>query len=231
MSSTSPARRGWPTGIAPIEGGVAFHMSCHSRAQNIGQKGAEMLRSHPAGRCRGRSSAARAMAAPGATRRGNFETALKVGKPVARQRNGRARSYIVSECPLAGTHIAQGIERLGGDEAKPELRRPSDRADGAGLWRRSDDRFLPARGHRGLSEPGAAVDDSPRARARDAPPALPAVEGCNDRARTGAIDMAPSTTSPSPIFFPGRNTRETAPSTAAASPRSSATAASRSGPS
>ncbi|MDX1738204.1 MAG: glycerol-3-phosphate dehydrogenase, partial [Alphaproteobacteria bacterium] len=42
----------------------------------------------------------------------NFETALKVGRPVYRQmaNNGESR-YIVSECPLAGVHIAQGMEQ------------------------------------------------------------------------------------------------------------------------
>ena len=49
----------------------------------------------------------------------NFEVALKVGKPVARQAakaineaaaKGKTR-YLASECPLAGYHIVQGIER------------------------------------------------------------------------------------------------------------------------
>ena len=48
----------------------------------------------------------------------NFPVALKVGRPVARQ--AAERDIITSECPLAGTHILQGVERQGG-EKHPEL--------------------------------------------------------------------------------------------------------------
>ncbi len=51
----------------------------------------------------------------------NFDTALKVGKPAARQIAGAGKKYMVSECPLAGAHLAQGVERLGDDAPKPEL--------------------------------------------------------------------------------------------------------------
>ena len=40
-------KEGLTEGLQPIDGGVAFHVSCHSRAQNIGQKGAELLRLVP----------------------------------------------------------------------------------------------------------------------------------------------------------------------------------------
>ena len=42
----------------------------------------------------------------------HFETALKVGKPVARTALKNAKKYVSSECPLAGEHILQGMERL-----------------------------------------------------------------------------------------------------------------------
>ena len=45
----------------------------------------------------------------------NFETALKVGRPVARQIKKDAPKYFVSECPLAGMHIGQGVERADGE--------------------------------------------------------------------------------------------------------------------
>jgi glycerol-3-phosphate dehydrogenase subunit C len=45
----------------------------------------------------------------------NFEVALKVGRPVARQARESKRPYVVSECPLAREHIIQGMERLSGD--------------------------------------------------------------------------------------------------------------------
>jgi glycerol-3-phosphate dehydrogenase subunit C len=113
-------KEGLAEGLAPIEGGVAFHVSCHSRAQNVGQKGADMLRLAPqtevsvVERCSGHGGA-------WGCKTPNFEVALKVGKPAARQMQGAGKRYIVSECPLAGLHLAQGIEKLGGEGAKPEL--------------------------------------------------------------------------------------------------------------
>ncbi len=44
----------------------------------------------------------------------NFEVALKVGRPTARQAAESGKAYVVSECPLAGKHIMQGIGRLDG---------------------------------------------------------------------------------------------------------------------
>ena len=52
----------------------------------------------------------------------NFDVALKVGKPVAKQavkamQQSAAKDrkrYIASECPLAGEHIMQGVEREDG---------------------------------------------------------------------------------------------------------------------
>ena len=46
----------------------------------------------------------------------NFEVALKIGKPVARQAAKNGSAFIVSECPLAREHIVQGMERLDGKE-------------------------------------------------------------------------------------------------------------------
>ncbi|MGA8171073.1 MAG: heterodisulfide reductase-related iron-sulfur binding cluster [Methylocystis sp.] len=111
---------GLAEGAKPIDGGVAFHVSCHSRAQNMGQRGADLLRLVPemdltvVERCSGHGGA---WGCKGA----NFDTALKVGKPAARQIAGADKKYVVSECPLAGMHLAQGVERLGGDAPKPEL--------------------------------------------------------------------------------------------------------------
>ena len=46
------AARAWPPGLQPVEGGVALHLACHARAQNMGQKAAEMLRLIPGRRRR-----------------------------------------------------------------------------------------------------------------------------------------------------------------------------------
>ncbi len=112
-------KEGLAEGMAPIEGGVAFHMSCHSRAQNFGQKGAELLNLIPQAdvavveRCSGHGGA-------WGYKKGNFETAMKVGKPAMRQLNTAGKKHVVSECPLAGIHLEQGIEALAGDAPKPE---------------------------------------------------------------------------------------------------------------
>ncbi|MBI3275805.1 MAG: glycerol-3-phosphate dehydrogenase, partial [Methylocystis sp.] len=112
------SKEGLAPGLKPIEGGVALHISCHSRAQNMGHKGADLLRLLPQAdvavveRCSGHGGAWGCKAE-------HFETALKVGKPAARQMQAAGKRFIVSECPLAGPHVAQGMERLGG--GVPEL--------------------------------------------------------------------------------------------------------------
>ena len=45
-----------------------------------------------------------------------FETAMKVGKPVARNAVKENKAHIASECPLAAIHIRQGMEREGKDK-------------------------------------------------------------------------------------------------------------------
>ena len=50
----------------------------------------------------------------------NFKTAIKVGKPAARQASKASPKYVVSGCPLAGEHILQGIDFLGGSDKRPK---------------------------------------------------------------------------------------------------------------
>jgi len=102
---------GLAPGLAPLEGGVTLHLACHARAQNMGAKGAEMLRLIPdtkvtvVERCSGHGGAWGIM-------EDNFEVALKVGKTAARQALKADNAWVVSECPLASTHLRQGMERL-----------------------------------------------------------------------------------------------------------------------
>jgi glycerol-3-phosphate dehydrogenase subunit C len=113
-------KEGLAQGLQPIESSVALHISCHSRAQNMGQKSAEMLRLIPGAdiqvieRCSGHGGS-------WGYRTENFETALKVGRPVAQQAHDGKKSCLTSECPLAGLHIAQGIEKLDGAAKAPVL--------------------------------------------------------------------------------------------------------------
>jgi len=108
---------GLAPGLSPLPGGVTLHLACHARAQNMGPKAAEMLRLIPTAdskapdikvveRCSGHGGSWGIM-------KENYEVALKIGKPVATQALKQAKAFVASECPLAGSHIAQGIERLG----------------------------------------------------------------------------------------------------------------------
>lgn len=106
-------REGLAAGLKPLDGGVTLHIACHARAQNMGQKAAEMLRLIPehelqvVERCSGHGGA-------WGVQQGNFDIALKVGKPVARAALQADKKYVASECPLAGAHILQGMEKLEG---------------------------------------------------------------------------------------------------------------------
>lgn len=109
---------GLAAGLSPIGGGVTVQIACHARAQNIGQKAAEMLRLLPEAdiavieRCSGHGGSWGVL-------EGNFETAVKVGRPVGRQALRNAKPFVSSECPLAGMHIIQEMEMLAGDEPVP----------------------------------------------------------------------------------------------------------------
>ncbi|MBM3468841.1 MAG: glycerol-3-phosphate dehydrogenase [Alphaproteobacteria bacterium] len=99
-------------GLKPLSEGVTLHIACHARAQNIGQRAAELLRLIPdidlqvIERCSGHGGA-------WGVKVGNFDVALKVGKPVAEQALKNQNRLVLSECPLAGTHIRQGMEKVG----------------------------------------------------------------------------------------------------------------------
>lgn len=107
---------GLAAGLQPLPGGVSLHIACHARAQNMGQKAAEMLRLIPGvdlavtERCSGHGGSWGIMSE-------NFDIAVKIGKPVAKAIAGQAKAYIASECPLAGDHIVQGMSMLEGDAA------------------------------------------------------------------------------------------------------------------
>jgi glycerol-3-phosphate dehydrogenase subunit C len=54
-------------------------------------------------------------------KKGNFDLALKVGRPVAKQAREGGKAFVTSECPLAGVHIAQGMDLQKSDKPKPSL--------------------------------------------------------------------------------------------------------------
>jgi len=101
------------------------HLACHARAQNIGPKAAELLRLIPEAevevieRCSGHGGA-------WGVRKENFETALKVGKPVAQKAAKSGKKHVCSECPLAGDHIRQGMQRIEGAEVPETTPHPAE---------------------------------------------------------------------------------------------------------
>jgi glycerol-3-phosphate dehydrogenase subunit C len=109
---------GLAEGLTPIDGGISLHLACHARAQNMGAKGAEMLRLIPKTRvavierCSGHGGI-------WGTRTENFEVAVKVGKPAAQAALKNNTSHVASECPLAAEHLVQVMEMTVGEE-KPK---------------------------------------------------------------------------------------------------------------
>jgi glycerol-3-phosphate dehydrogenase subunit C len=105
-------KEGLADGLKPLDGGIAVHLACHARAQNMGPKAVEMLRLIPDAdievveRCSGHGGA-------WGVKKDFFEVALKVGKPAARKAAKSGKAHLVSECPLAGEHLRQGIEAMG----------------------------------------------------------------------------------------------------------------------
>jgi glycerol-3-phosphate dehydrogenase subunit C len=116
-------KEGLAPGLRPVEGGIALHVACHARAQNMGNKGAEMLRLLPdtkitvVERCSGHGGA-------WGVRKDHFPVAMKVGKPTAGQIAKAGAAHLCSECPLAGAHLAQGLEAVAGFAAQPRPLHP-----------------------------------------------------------------------------------------------------------
>lgn len=114
---------GLAEGLQPLDGGVTLHVACHARAQNMGVKAAELLRLIPGTkpkilpRCSGHGGSWGVM-------KDNFGTGMKVGKPVMREAAKAGNPHIVSECPLAGAHILQGMERIDGAEVPDRAPHP-----------------------------------------------------------------------------------------------------------
>jgi Fe-S oxidoreductase len=89
-------------------GKVSYHIPCHSRVQNIGQKTREMLESIPGTavttieRCAGHDGT-------WGVKREYFDNSMKIGRPVFRQMAEAQPDYVSSDCPIAARHIKQGM--------------------------------------------------------------------------------------------------------------------------
>lgn len=115
---------GLAPGLSPVAGGVTVHHACHARAQNMGQKSAEMLRLIPdtavevVERCSGHGGTFGVMKATHAVAR-------KVGRPAARAVAQKASAELCSDCPLACKHLGQLLTvETGADLAQPRQSHP-----------------------------------------------------------------------------------------------------------
>lgn len=113
-------KEGLADGLKPLDGGVAVHLACHARAQNMGAKSVELLKLIPEAkvtpveRCAGHGGTFGVL-------KGTHEVAMKVGKTAARNISRADATHVVSECPLALKHLVQELEEIdgGGEDAKP----------------------------------------------------------------------------------------------------------------
>ena len=98
-------------------GKVAYHIPCHSRVQNMGQKTREMLESVPGTqltvveRCSGHDGT-------WGVKREYFDNSMKIGRPVFRMMAEPGADYVSSDCPIAARHIVQGM----GEERKQAVK-------------------------------------------------------------------------------------------------------------
>jgi Fe-S oxidoreductase len=98
-------------------GKISYHIPCHSRVQNIGQKTREALEMIPGTevsvveRCSGHDGT-------WGVKEEYFDNSMKIGRPVFRQMASTNPNYVSSDCPIAARHIMQGI----GEEAKNAIK-------------------------------------------------------------------------------------------------------------
>jgi glycerol-3-phosphate dehydrogenase subunit C len=98
-------------------GKVSYHIPCHSRVQNMGQKTREALEMVPGTqvttveRCAGHDGT-------WGVKREYFEHSMKIGRPVFRMMAEPGPDYVSSDCPIAGRHILQGMAESAGKAEK-----------------------------------------------------------------------------------------------------------------
>ncbi len=98
-------------------GNVSYHVACHQRVQNVGQKTRELLESIPGTRLRTVERCS-GHAGTWGVKKEFHEIAMKIGRPVFRQMGEHPDGepdWISSDCQLAGHHIAQGMSTVGRD--------------------------------------------------------------------------------------------------------------------
>jgi glycerol-3-phosphate dehydrogenase subunit C len=103
-------------------GKISYHIPCHSRVQNMGQKTREMLEAVPGSqvttveRCSGHDGT-------WGVKTEYFDNSMKIGRPVFRQMaaagpDDGSSYYVSSDCPIAARHILQGMGKEAGAAVK-----------------------------------------------------------------------------------------------------------------
>jgi len=102
-------------------GDVAYHIPCHLRVQNIGQKTKEILelipgtKVHAVERCSGHDGT-------WGVKTEHYSQSMKIGRPVFKAMAKEGIKTISSDCAIASIHIQQGIKDQTGksvDKAHP----------------------------------------------------------------------------------------------------------------
>jgi glycerol-3-phosphate dehydrogenase subunit C len=115
-------------------GKVSYHIPCHSRVQNMGQKTREALSLVPGTeintveRCSGHDGT-------WGVKSEFYANSMKIGRPVFRQMASTAPNWISSDCPIAARHIEQGIAEAAAQAEPAESRAPAKKAHPLTLMR------------------------------------------------------------------------------------------------
>jgi Fe-S oxidoreductase len=103
-------------------GTVAWHVPCHQRVQNIGPKTREVLslvpdaNIHTIERCSGHDGTY-------GVRNDSYAKSQKIARPVVNRAKKAEADYLVSDCPMAATQIAEGLELKNGETSPISLLR------------------------------------------------------------------------------------------------------------
>jgi len=95
-------------------GKLAWHVPCHQRVQNIGPKTRQVLELvpdteiHTIERCSGHDGTY-------GVRKGTYEKSRKLASAVVKRVQRLAVDYLVSDCPMAATQIAEGLDLKHGE--------------------------------------------------------------------------------------------------------------------
>jgi len=99
-------------------GKVSYHVPCHLRVQNLGQKTRELLEKIPGTtvttveRCSGHDGT-------WGVKVEYFEQSMKIGRPVFRQMAEPGPDYVSSDCAIAARHIRQGMGETAAQKRHP----------------------------------------------------------------------------------------------------------------